>query len=127
MTEARRRAPAIQERSRQHLRAILLDKVRARALAHGWTWGHVSVAPAFQVDRPNGRYLAIDVNDLTIYVSPAGYTRVFRHGKELKSDAHRKADQANATAEGSAESGAGGDSPEVGTVQGPAPHRAGED
>jgi hypothetical protein len=46
-------------------------------------WGQVAFDILMSVKRKNGVYRIIRLNDLQIYVSPAGRTRVFRDGVEL--------------------------------------------
>ena len=63
---------------------------RAAAEQYGFVWGQVLVTRRTAVERRNGKYRVLQVNDLTIYVSPTGrLTRVFRGGKELKADAEQ--------------------------------------
>lgn len=51
---------------------------------HGFTWEQVEVKLLAEIERSNGVYRVIKVNNLDIYVSPAGKTRVIRNGRELK-------------------------------------------
>lgn len=50
---------------------------------YGFRWGHCEVERQATFQRSNGLYRVLRVNDLTIYISPKGFTRVFRDGKEL--------------------------------------------
>lgn len=54
-----------------------------RATPYGFTWGHCEVERQATFQRTNGLYRVLKVNDLTVYISPKGFTRVFRNGKEL--------------------------------------------
>jgi hypothetical protein len=50
----------------------------------GFVWGQVMVSRLCEITRKNGMYRVIRVNDLEIYVSPSGRTRVFKNHVELK-------------------------------------------
>lgn len=50
---------------------------------HGLTWEQVDVKLLAEVQRSNGTYRVLKVNNLDVYVSPTGQTRVFRNGREL--------------------------------------------
>lgn len=70
---------------------------RAQAMRCGIVWGPVEVTRLTRIERANGIYHIIRVNDLEIYVSPTGRTtRVFRGGEELKTDATKERESARA-------------------------------
>jgi hypothetical protein len=54
----------------------------------GFVWHQVDVEPLARFLRHNGWYCVLRVNDLNIYISPTGRTRVFRtrkhQSRELK-------------------------------------------
>jgi len=51
---------------------------------YGFDWGQVTVQRVTNIERSNGIYRILRVNDLEIYISPTGRTRVFRKGDELR-------------------------------------------
>lgn len=52
---------------------------------YGFKWGQVTVERLASIQRSNGTYRIVRVNDIEVYVSPTGRTRVFRKGfGELK-------------------------------------------
>lgn len=63
---------------------------RAQAMRFGFVWGPAEVTRLVSITRSNGTYHVMRVNDLEVYVSPSGRTRVFRGGKELKTDAAKE-------------------------------------
>jgi hypothetical protein len=68
---------------------------RAQAMRCGFVWGPVEVTRLTRIERSNGKYHILRINDLEIYVSPTGRTtRVFRNGEELKSDAAKERESA---------------------------------
>lgn len=65
-----------------------MDRMAAmNARRYGFAWGQVYVTRLAEVKRratDSEPYRVLSVNDLTIYVSPTGRTRVFKKHKELK-------------------------------------------
>ena len=71
---------------------------RAQAMRCGFVWGPVEVTRLTRIERSNGKYHILRVNDLEIYVSPSGRTtRVFRNGEELKTDAAKERESSRAS------------------------------